>query len=392
MRLTEIDVFSFSWGENAKEEILRIYREFYAYISDLYSMLPFSEEVKVLLVFSAFFLFLCFLIFFSTLFVRIYHSRKEKKTLRQRYKFHNYLSAYLLGKEDISKALLKIKRRRKKQFLVNEIVSLYRNLEGSIADKLSTAFFSLKLFELSKRKLRSNKTSLKIEGLREISEMQIQTTGNDVRKCLLHKEAIIREEALIALARLNYPVKLDYLRDYEAPLNLWLQIRLQYVFQKYPNKEDLPDFSELLKSFNISIIAFGLRMIKFYRQFDAYEQVRLFLNHRHHMIRRLAIEAISVISNGSAVELLKVRYKRETKRNQIQILQSLREHDQKLFLNTTKDVLQQEGNFDILFQAACTLYFSGKRGKRTVKRVLKKQRPEYNVIYKHLKDREGSNE
>lgn len=389
MGLNRVNNLFFSGELTLKEEILRIYREFYVYGSDLFSMLPFSKEVKLLLTFSFFFLLLSIMVFLSTLTVRFYNSLKEKKASKRRRKYHNYLSDYLLDKEDISKALLRIRRRRKKQFLVNEMVSLYRNLEGSIAGKLATAFYSLKLFELSMRKLRSNNTSLIIEGLREIGEMQIQTAGPEVRKCLRHKQPIVREEAIMALSRLDYQDKLDYLRDYESPLNLWLQIRLQHVFQKYPNKEYLPDFSELLKSSNISIIAFGLRMIKYYRQFEAHDEVQPFLNHRNHMIRRLAIEAIGAIANGSAVELLTCQYYQETKRNQIQILQSIREHSKKLFFKPTKEVLKHERNFDILFQAAYALYLSGKDGKKTVKKVLKKQRPEYKMIYKHIKSNGG---
>lgn len=377
----------FSSGElPLKEEALRIYRELHAFGSDLFSMLPFSKEVKILVGFSFFFLMLSVVIFSFTLIVRFHNSLKEKIASKRRRKYHDYLSDYLLEKEDISKALLKIKRRRRKQFLINEIVSLYRNLEGSIAGKLATAFYSLKLFELSMQKLRSNNTSLMIDGLREIGEMQIQTAGPEIRKCLQHKQPIIREEAVMALSRLDYPVKLDFLRDYDSPLNLWLQIRLQNVFQKYPNKEYLPDFSELLKSSNISIIAFGLRMIKFYRQFECHEEVHPFLHHRNHMIRRLAIEAIGAISNGSAVELLTCQYYQETKRNQIHILQAIRQHSKKLFFKPIKEVLKHEQNFDILFHAAYALYLSGKDGKKTVKKVLKKQRPEFKGIYKHVKN------
>lgn len=386
MGLNKLNNLFFSGELTLKEEILRIYREFYVYGADLFSMLPFSKEVKLLLVFSAFLFLLSLVFFFFTLAVRFYRFRKEKIALKRLHRFHTYLTAYLLDKDDISQTLLRIKGRRKKQFLVNLMVSLYMNLEGSIAGKIATAFYSLKLFELSMRKLRSNTTSFIIEGLREIGEMQIQTAGPEVRKCLRHKQEIIREEAIIALSKLDYQDKLDYLRDYESPLNLWLQIRLQHVFQKYPDKEYLPDFSELLKSSNISIIAFGLRMIKYYRQFEAHEKVQPFLNHRNHMIRRLAIEAIGAIANGSAVELLTCQYYQETKRNQIQILQSIREHSKKLFFKPTKEVLKHERNFDILFHAAYALYLSGKDGKKTVKKVLKKQRPEYKMIYKHIKN------
>ena len=355
-------------------------------VQELVQLYSLDKELIWIAGFVALFMALTVLTVLITFGSRFYQQRKTKRYIRNRELYHKKLSKFLLQDEkEIPGLFRRLRTKKAKQFLLNEIVTMHRMVKGEVANRLHMLYYSLALFHLTNQKLRSRKKSQLVSGITEAAEMGLHAALPFIRPCIHHKRAVVREEAIVAMAKLERPVSLDFLADYPFELSEWTQVRLQIVFQGLSNREHVPSFADLLYVNNSGIVRFALKMIAYYREFDAEERVTDLLEHPEEEVRKNAIKAVGQISNGKAAEVLTCQLSEETVGNRLEILKSLKVHASQIYRKPFKQLLKTEKNYEIMLHAAQLLYISGKKGKKNVKKVLKNKRPEYRSIYKYLK-------
>lgn len=175
------------------------------------------------------------------------------------------------------------KKRFKQQFLA-ELIKLHRLYDGDIALRLQDFYRFSGLMRLSYEKIRSRKWYLKCDGIQELSEMEVKRAAPIIRKYTTSENDTLKMVAIIEFLHLYGLEGIALLKDYDQPLNDWIQLNLLESI-KEKQIEQVPDFGYLLESKNSSVIVFGLRLISVFQQNQHLEALASLENHSSRAVR-----------------------------------------------------------------------------------------------------------
>ncbi len=178
----------------------------------------------------------------------------------------NLLASYLNEHDQLiaEKTKSRIKRiakdKKKKQILLEELISICQNFSGSYSLKALELHKELQLHRLSIAKVRSRKWNRKIEGLVELSFMRHEDSSADITKLLQDKSIHVRRQAKIALVELEHIKGLKKLADYPTAMSQWTFLSILAIMHRYPIKITKSDLETLESSpvKNIQALAFHL--------------------------------------------------------------------------------------------------------------------------------------
>ena len=173
------------------------------------------------------------------------------------------------------------------QFL-KELIKLRRVYDGEIGKKLQEFYRASGLLKLSYEKLRSSKWYMKCEGIQELSEMEIKKAAPIIQEQTKSSNDTLKMVALIEVIHLKGIKGLNLLKDYDEPLNDWIQLNLLDSIKESEDQEEIPDFGYLLEANNDSLIVFGMRLITFFRQRQHLETIENLMGSPSRKIRMQA--------------------------------------------------------------------------------------------------------
>lgn len=140
---------------------------------------------------------------------------------------------------------------------------------------------------LSYQKIRNRNWYLKCEGIQELSEMEIQKAASIIFKLTLSENETLKMVALTEFLHLKGLEGLYLLKNYDQPLNDWIQLNLlESIKEKQIN--EVPDFGYLLQSKNSSLVIFGLRLISLFQQNQHLETISAL---KESSLRKVRLEA-----------------------------------------------------------------------------------------------------
>lgn len=195
--------------------------------------------------------------------------------------FDNQTLEELKQKKDFKK---KWRKKLYRQQFLAELIKLHRLYGGEIALKLQQFYRFSGLLHLSYEKIRSQKWYLKCDGIQELSEMEIKRAAPIIRKYTTSENDTLKMVAIIEFLHLFGLEGITLLKDYDQPLNDWIQLNLLESI-KEKQIEHVPDFGYLLESQNPSVIVFGLRLITLFQQHKYLKQVQDLEAHSSRKIR-----------------------------------------------------------------------------------------------------------
>lgn len=164
--------------------------------------------------------------------------------------------------ETIASAEYQTYARREKfqRNLLQSIIKLHTNYSGDYNLKLEEFYRKSGLINLSFVKLESESWSIICEGIRELSQMDIQESYGKICKLVRHRNSTLKLEALLGAISLKGSAGLTVLNDYQQTINDWIQLNLIYEINNNKHSS-VYDFSEFLESKNESLVILGLRLI-----------------------------------------------------------------------------------------------------------------------------------
>jgi len=146
---------------------------------------------------------------------------------------------------------------------VKAIVSLRNNYTGEYRLKLNQLFMESGLVEYSMKKLNSKRWSDNVEGIRDLSNMNVQKAYAKIKQFLDHKNNMVRTEAILGMIKLKGISELNSIADSDIYLDDWTQSNILYILQE--NKIELPsNLVDLLNSKNLSVVLLLIRTIKYF--------------------------------------------------------------------------------------------------------------------------------
>lgn len=255
----------------------------------------------------------------------IYRTRRKRITKRDQAASQQYQDAvteYLFDEKAEQPATLRqADSPQKKQVLIDEIMQLYANLSGEIANRLRELYIDLGLDNESVQKTKSPQWHIRAKGFRELAQMNIKTVNDEIERCLNSPNDVLRMEAQLALVRLNYDDPFSFLDKLEKPFTSWEQLHVFEMMKRY--QIETPDFTRWINSSNLTVVLFSIRMIRAFKQVGAYERLLPFLTHADNELREEVILTLGDLQNPDVLPVLKERYINESEQNKVLILKSM---------------------------------------------------------------------
>ena len=187
------------------------------------------------------------------------------------------------------------KRRIYREQFLTELIKLHQLYGGEIALNLQRCYKESGLIQLSFEKIRNRKWHLKCAGIQELSEMEVKKAIPIIQEHTKSKHQTVKMVALIEVIHLKGLKGLWLLKDYQEPLDNWIQLNLLESI-KAANIAEVPDFGFLLKAKNESIVVFGLRLLSLFHQSQHLKAVKRLIKSESRQVSQEAKKTFDELS------------------------------------------------------------------------------------------------
>jgi hypothetical protein len=347
--------------------------------------------VKSITFFTLYFAVSLFVVLVVILIHRQQMQKDENRKQVLREKYQQYLVDYLFttANENDKEILDEIKKisfsNYSRKLLIDQMIDLSINLTGDVKEKLRELYFSLELDKDSIKKAFSPKWHIKVKGFRELAFMNLHDANEEIIRCLLSNNDVLRMEAQLAMVRLNVEDPFGFLDHLDKPFTLWEQLTI-YETIMFHNLQ-IPQFDRWLFSRNKSVVLFAIRMIDIFKQREAYHNLFWMLVNEDPEIRSETIKVIGNLKIKDALSHLKRLYKNETYENCLEIVRAMAKMPDQSVLNFFKLVIDKEDDVQLQIAATIAINNMGELGKRTLEKLMDSDYKNYKIIIKHVLDK-----
>lgn len=195
------------------------------------------------------------------------------------------------GARGVVTELRKIKDVIGRKVLMDQIMYLSRNFSRNTYNKMHGLYRKLGLKRTSQNKLKDSAWEKKAAGIRELREMNVTTTPQEILQYVHSPNDDLRIEAQAAYIRLNKENPFGFLDEATEFMPEWHQIILFDEINRYDNIQ-IPSFKQWLSSDNIGVVLFSIKMIVHYKQKDAFPELVKLLSSEEEKVQRRAISAL----------------------------------------------------------------------------------------------------
>jgi hypothetical protein len=227
--------------------------------------------------------------------------RNERRAVILREKYENLLSELMSCYYENGKIFSKIeysdylnKQDKTSSFnrhiLLEQIILLKKHVGGDETEVLDNLYKKLGFQNESVKKLKNRNWSIRYEGLGELTLMESRRIEGTFMKMTKDSHSLVRISAIKALILRGAKWERALLR-FDYPLTPWDMYQICEALSKRQVIQ-LPDFSPLLKSVNLTVIHFTLLMIKHFHSLDAVQNVKPFINHPNEKIAKAAKDVL----------------------------------------------------------------------------------------------------
>ncbi len=208
--------------------------------------------------------------------------------------------------------------------LLAELIKFRKYFQGETVGLIENYYIDKKLYKLSFKKLHSRSKHLRISALNELVEMDYQPAVRTISRYLKHeKDPELIENAVVALARLDYRLCVKEILSRNLYLTDWLQIQLIQVFDEV-KATDLPPLRNWMQQApNFTYLIFGCRLVAFSKSQKQVEPMKELLWHPEERVRLESIRTFGILHYLDISPTLITIFDLETRRNQCEIIKTL---------------------------------------------------------------------
>lgn len=149
-----------------------------------------------------------------------------------------------------------------KDVIVQEIISLNKNMKGDFKARLKLIYRKLELDRHSIQKLSSKRWDTVTAGIVEINEMDVAEATPLVEKFTSHENFYIRSNAVATQLNISNDMTLKVLAEQQYPLSRWQQVKY-YRIIKFINSQGKVQVNLLIESENESVRVFGIKLVRY---------------------------------------------------------------------------------------------------------------------------------
>jgi hypothetical protein len=222
---------------------------------------------------------------------------------------------------------------------------------------------------MSVAKLKKKSWYVKVEGLREITEMKVYDADEKVNKLTDSRNYEIRTYAQVAALTLRGFSALSFLDNTAKVITDWQQMYFLKILSGFESKTIL-DFSKWLCSKNDSVVIFSIKLITYFNQIHSSFMLYDLLNHKNITIRVFTVKALGELPDTNCKKLLMDEYLKQPKEVKVEILKTLSKlagTDEIDFFNS--QLISED--YDISLNAAKGLIAIGEEGLKNLDKVFR---------------------
>jgi hypothetical protein len=214
------------------------------------------------------------------------------------------------------------KRELDRNLLITELAETSKKFRGTTMDNILWLFEKMNLDKQLLKNLSQKKWHKKAKAIQQLAYLQQKNSIKNIFSFTNHENDALRMEAQIAIVKMIGFEGLNFLNNVTHPVSEWQQLRLIEELSSR-TAVDLDNIHEWLKSKNLTVINFALRLVEIYRLYDFYDEVKHLLSHFSMTICKTAVVTISQISNETTADLLVAYYPGYDSLTQMKILEIL---------------------------------------------------------------------
>lgn len=209
-----------------------------------------------------------------------------------------------------------------RQFITEKLIIVKKSIRGKSGAEIELLYKELGLLDDSVNKMNSSAWHKKAKGIYELYMMNQRSQHADIMKYTNHNRKYVRREAQAAIIGFSGFDGLVFLEKLTFPLYEWQQVKLLGQLQAM-NTGTLTNIHLWLRSENVYVVQFSLKLAEIYQQYQVHDIVAESLNSEQDKIRYQAIKTLGEIANEETATILKEHYNKENTRNKRRILRQL---------------------------------------------------------------------
>ena len=272
-----------------------------------------------------------------------------------------------------------------RQLATAELVNCRNNFTGAVAETVVRLYELLGLKKHSLERLASTQWHIKAGGIRELYLMDQTDTLKKIYRYTNNSNELVRMEAQIGILHMSGFDGLRFLDVVSYPITEWQQIKLLEQLKHSPKSDKLAAaVPKWLDSPNATITRFALKLADEYQLYSLRTEVSGCLEHKEAAVRKQAVHTLVKIADEQTSALLISLFPRETRDNQLAILQELEKIAAEELSPFLLSVLEEKDN-GIKLAAAKVLASMNGPGMDALAEKGRLQPVPYEEIYQHVK-------
>jgi len=177
-----------------------------------------------------------------------------------------------------------------KRVAIKSVLSLHQSYSGNYSKKLEEFYETSGLVDYSFNKLNAASWTHIVEGIRDLSGMNVQKAYPRIVSYKNHDNKLVRTEVLLGMIKLKGIGEILKFSSSELYMNDWVQSNILYTVKKH--KIGAPsNLLELLESKNRSVVLLAVRLINYYNSIEHYPALSQFYQQTKDVTLRREIAA-----------------------------------------------------------------------------------------------------
>jgi hypothetical protein len=275
-------------------------------------------------------------------------------------------------------------RESDRNLLICELAETSKKFRGTTMENILWLFEKMDLEKQLLKNLSHKKWHKKAKAIQQLANLQQKNSIKNIFAFTNHENDLLRMEAQIAIVKMTGFEGLTFLNNVTHPVSEWQQLRLIEELSSHTTTE-LDNMHEWLKSENLTVINFALRLVEIYRIYDFYDEVKHCLSHGSMAICKTAVDTISQIPNETTADLLVTHYPGYDAFTQIKILKILQADGNKNQLPFLFSLLDHADD-SYKLEAAKAIVKISETGMEKIEKMIDRTSFPWNIILPQIKN------
>lgn len=354
----------------------------------------YSLFIKVVLIFSLFFLLGLIFTYLSIAFVRWKAAKEQRFRAHYQTRFHTlFIEEVLLIEQDTPSSLansvkkfseFNLNNKRVRRALAEEIIQFRSQFLGTTADRFRELYLALNLQRDLEKSVKSRSIKKIVLAVKELIELEIRAPWFEVESFLRHKNQYVRE----ICRRYVITTVEDGISKVFNSLNESLTgVEELEIFQSITTLKglDIPEFSQWLKEENdFSLVSLCLKLVVYFQQYSAVPAIESLLFTENLTLRKEAVNALGKLMQPASEESLARIYDEQNEPVKIEIIKALGRICSGERLNLLQSIFLKERGIELRKRAVRAIMNHGEQGELLVSNLYMKAASDDRVIINHM--------